>query len=890
MASDPSASPPSRPPRWRGAGKVQGPAARAAGRRQRIIAVVAVMLLLGGGALAWMLIPQPPHPPHLVTVLVTEYPADGPVPPNPLARQDSDVLLALFGDSVNGFDHQTGAKSRELLARLKDRGEKTPVVVYLTAHAVVRGGEVVLLPADATPDSGLRLADVLGYLKQCRAEHRLLILDVMKPAAADPRLGLLYDDVADRVADEVQANPDPGLLVLLACSPGQASLVSEELGQSVFGYYLAEGLRGKADGQGQPAERDGRVSVRELAEYVARRVDRWAWQNRAAHQVPKLLGDPGLDFVLSYEPKDGPEGEGQLGEYPPWLAAAWKQRDDLADDGSWRAAPAHFRQLEGLLLRAEQDWRAGEREDRVRQRLADVPARAADIRAAAGTMRVAGVSVAADRDGAEPTAALQAAREALRGLLEGVPEKLRGRTKEEKDAQAKAAQERQKAEGAWLKEHGAKLAPPELTWLLFDVAAEGRDLGMARYETLLELLDQARPPRTAEVIFLQRLRELLDKVWELGRKGWEGPVHYALQAARKAEMIAARDARALPWVQAALGAALDEQREGEKLLFEGFAQAYPDAEQKLRHADGELDKALKAMEAVGEAHRQRDRAFHELPAWVPYLLAGGAPDDRAVVAWGEAIDSAVSLHERLTKPSADAVGQVEILAGELRDRLDGLPGPSTRQRLDRLLQEAKEGTPRQYLAVQSALAVPSLRGGDRLALWKAGHEVAESLAQRTAALDAEEDGKAPGPAPEQIAPDVRARLRQASRRARLWVGLLRLGGFAGADALDQEREALAGRSDAAAWGRLAEALRRAWLDEAPRQLREEKDLAAADRLARVLGSAVPVPDEPASQLRRSDLQGFGQWQADRLDKVAKRLPAYEKFYTDAAARWRSLGR
>src|SRR5262249_22614691 len=153
-------------------------------------------------------------------------------------------------------------------------------------------GQVVIFPGDANPDdpgSTLALRALLEALRACRARHKLLVLDIMRPLA-DARVGVLADDSADRVAADLDAVPDPFRLVLCACAPGQVALTSEALGRSVFGYYFDEALRGWADGYNPRHRSEGRVSVRELAEFVSRRVDRWAVRCRDTRQTPVLLG------------------------------------------------------------------------------------------------------------------------------------------------------------------------------------------------------------------------------------------------------------------------------------------------------------------------------------------------------------------------------------------------------------------------------------------------------------------------------------------------------------------------------------------------------------------------------------------------------------------------
>src|SRR5262249_34826942 len=125
------------------------------------------------------------------------------------------------------------------------------VVLFVSALAVGGdNGAVYLLPTNADldrPQSWLSLGEVLQSVQACKAKHKLLVLDIMRPFVA-PRSGLFAADVPARTQALITkaTDDDDKLLVLSACAPGQAALQSEELGRSVFGYYLEQGLRGAA--------------------------------------------------------------------------------------------------------------------------------------------------------------------------------------------------------------------------------------------------------------------------------------------------------------------------------------------------------------------------------------------------------------------------------------------------------------------------------------------------------------------------------------------------------------------------------------------------------------------------------------------------------------------
>ena len=146
------------------------------------------------------------------------------------------------------------------------------------------------------------MRDVLKRLKACPSPQKLLVLDLAPPLASAWR-GHVHHDLGAAIARELEALPDPDRLVLCPCAAGQTPHGSPDLGQSVFAYYVQEGLRGRADGY--ESNRDGRVSVKELAAFVQARVERWTWHNRGERQTPTLLGEAS-DFAIASVDPDAP--------------------------------------------------------------------------------------------------------------------------------------------------------------------------------------------------------------------------------------------------------------------------------------------------------------------------------------------------------------------------------------------------------------------------------------------------------------------------------------------------------------------------------------------------------------------------------------------------------
>jgi hypothetical protein len=262
--SDPS----SVAPLWRAETQEPVPAPwRPPSRTGRIFTLMAIMFALTGaftGLLFW--IRTEPRP-VLLPLWVTSYEARQ-LPSPAWASQDRAALAdsKLFHLSTP----PRGSARHQLLQHLNSLQEMESgesVVVYLSALAIVAGpSKVMILPSDAHPDdpaTQVPLGAVLDALKKCPAEKRLLILDIMRPLV-DARLGVLADDVATVVQQELAKARDDKLFVLCACAPGQVALSLEAMGRSVFSYYLEQGLRGAADGYPPAGKRDGQVSVREL--------------------------------------------------------------------------------------------------------------------------------------------------------------------------------------------------------------------------------------------------------------------------------------------------------------------------------------------------------------------------------------------------------------------------------------------------------------------------------------------------------------------------------------------------------------------------------------------------------------------------------------------------
>lgn len=376
--ADPGTSAPDPPP-WKGTATPRAGGAwradpKAAGSsRGKLIGITLFLIVAVAGAgigiLSWL---TPGVDPAVVTLPLGEL--KNPAWPGvPWAVQDSDRLVAAVGGRGDkglvrkAFAAQDETQFPELLRWLAGEGEpktdpKQPLVVHVTALGVAHGGHVFILRADATPldrTAWVPVTELLDAMEKSPAKQKLLILDLAHPAA-DPFNGVLRDDVADQLDALLTTTLRP-FPVLTSCSPRELSLPGESC--SGFMRFLAEGLRGEADGDGKEQKPDGTVTVAELGRYTIDRVAKWAKTVHQRAQTPKLYGlSPAADFGLTYR-HNRPQSEQsveQAQRYPDWLRDGWQLRAKERDAGGDCGVPAAFARLTAGLVRAERRWAGGD--------------------------------------------------------------------------------------------------------------------------------------------------------------------------------------------------------------------------------------------------------------------------------------------------------------------------------------------------------------------------------------------------------------------------------------------------------------------------------------------------------------------------------------------------
>jgi hypothetical protein len=809
----------------------QGPRARArrgrpAGKSRRplVWGIVFVMLALGGVLAGLVYYLKSPPQPLLVVIRLDQY-RDPQLPVSPWGDQDRAALRDL---SRVGLKEQSAFTSQErhlLLQELdavgRNQPTNQPLVIYLCAYAVgTENGGVSLLPADALldePKSWLPLTDVLAAIKACPVKRKLLLLDVALPCTT-PRGGLLTNDVPERLAHilepAVQSTPD--LQVLTACSPGQVSLASEEMGHTVFAYYVAQGLLGHADGclPNRPADRH--VSVQELQSYVKAHVDHWAWHNRGLRQTPVFYGS-GADYALTTvgTPPD-PEPTPLPREYPTFLKQPWQQRDAWWKDHTSRTPARLYRELEADALRAEEHWRGGEDAGKVQSfldpRVKRLNARrdAEKISAGSGQQQSLAQQVATGRT--PPTLTDEDRREfkelARVYVLANQPKP------NEKDV-AFVAKE---TERITKKYDGRSF---DLAWTVFTLAAETPppQESLRCWYGLLQ--PEGKPaPDYVETRFLKSL--ITDIKVEKPADWPADTVTLALQLAGQAEKVEAGNPQLQPWLKNSYAAAVRKRRAAEGLLFDTNAAKRATALTVIQEALAQFRTLGNDLDTLNDAQRLRDEALVFLPTDPVYLEFEPANEK----VWEDAARTTRELDDLLGQTIDDAalseaLGHVRELAlSNLSISLSKLREPLRSPLVQKVIDESQPASAADAVKMSVLLQLSAPSAAERTTLWNNYRALAGRLHAETVATE-----QSVNPLPtEDAVVAVRKERERALLRARASLTLLKLAKAADADKVEaQLQKVQRAPTEEAAWQSLARALRQAWKQHDIDRAKSEKN-------------------------------------------------------------------
>ena len=842
----------------------------------RLLVVVLGVLLVG--TVAGLLWPRRLDPqPFVHVIAITDY-ADARFPANPWAQHDTQEIChhwdATCSTNLEGPDRASLMASIETVlqqAQASDLRGK-PVVVYLNALALTHREKVYILPSRAQiadPRTWLPVSDIIARLASGRGP-RLLILDISRPVW-DAQLGLIENPVAKTLHAELHEAQNQGrlpFLVLTSCGPGEVAWSTPELRRSVFGFFMDHALAGHADGWGGRGVEDGRISARELIDFVRTQVPHWMASTRAPAQTPQIYGK-GQDFVLTtptrpFRPMSLPD---VFDDYPSWLAEGWRERDRWEADGTSRRVPRTFLELQVLLRRMQDQWLAGQDEGRIQKEFAARFEALATIRRDLQVKPIPPYSVARWKHHGSTSPTLSATLRALRDRFQA--DKKPFTLEETKPLREFLASPT---------ESPTMLTPAmrhiALTQYVVEILLEMPDPPhdlIKAFDELLRNAPAAVPTvEMAAIHFLAELDTGVDESWR--DEAFAGIRNTVLRTIVTAEEATAGDPRLIASFRTAWSENEEKQRQALVRLVTGEVRERIDAYRQLQ-------QCLKRWEQLVVQARAWELAWQRIEELqvilVPFAetLALGQETPVDAQLWRSLLTHFDTLQHLLAPSSMPADTPTEELsriAEQLHFDINRYRQRFGMEECDRWLRTAgTEGgpTPRD---LWHALTFPQWSWPVRQRLYQTARDMASAFAM-DAFAKAKKLGPRTGPAV-----NTKTLVPSSQWRARLALDILRLSQCPDLASYEQSMN----RGD---WEVLGEAIHRERTVLLPERLRKQTDLWTQERLGVVTHpadrSVVPeepgqVPWEPASlRLRRASMD-LAQWLAnERLQQSAERFAA-----------------
>jgi hypothetical protein len=184
---------------------------------------------------------------------------------------------------------------RALGTQLKKRaGKEDMVIIFFAGHGATEkdasspdgdGLEKYLLPVDAEIEdiytSAIPMREISHIFRRIKSERIIFIADSCYSGASGGRtvnVTGIRSSLSEAFLDRVVSGK--GTIIITASGANEVSMESEEFKHGIFSYFLLEGLKGKADFDG-----DGLVTIDELYPYVSDNVARASGQEQ--HPVKK---------------------------------------------------------------------------------------------------------------------------------------------------------------------------------------------------------------------------------------------------------------------------------------------------------------------------------------------------------------------------------------------------------------------------------------------------------------------------------------------------------------------------------------------------------------------------------------------------------------------------
>jgi uncharacterized caspase-like protein len=221
------------------------------------------------------------------------------------AERDAKVVAQYLSKSM-GFEEENVAilvndrasKSdleKYLETWLPNRVEKDDTVfVYYSGHGApnAKTGEAFLVPYDGDPifldNTGYSLNRLYHNLAKLPAKEVVVVLDSCFSGSGGR--SVIAKGMRPIVTEVKNPILGKGKTVVLAASTGdQISSTYEQKGHGLFTYFFLKGLQGEGD-----TDKNGKIEIAELFEYLRPRVERVARRQFNNEQTPQLVGSSDL--------------------------------------------------------------------------------------------------------------------------------------------------------------------------------------------------------------------------------------------------------------------------------------------------------------------------------------------------------------------------------------------------------------------------------------------------------------------------------------------------------------------------------------------------------------------------------------------------------------------
>lgn len=216
---------------------------------------------------------------------------------------NANNIMVLNDRHPEGWDRPTTVNLKDNLERMIGfAGPEDNVFVYFSGHGCRDSqGRMYLAGSDCDPRdperTGLPVEWLREQLAKSKAALKLLVVDACHAGsdkADDPTKGVNSNSLGENFRDLT------GVVTLASSTGDEKSQLYPDKRQSLFTYWLAQGLKGHADENG-----DSQVDIDELNKYVHRNVSETAEQQFGHKQNPKRIvrGDTfGAPVVVRLRP------------------------------------------------------------------------------------------------------------------------------------------------------------------------------------------------------------------------------------------------------------------------------------------------------------------------------------------------------------------------------------------------------------------------------------------------------------------------------------------------------------------------------------------------------------------------------------------------------------